>query len=121
MAALFYDSCLASQKAVAELENIDDEVIKCCIARIPKPVPLFFYLVFFQADVFRIRFVKMRDPFSSSSSSSTLAEEFSLGVGGDGRLPALVYFRAGMPVVYHGDLADEDEVKHAFSPLFIQK
>ncbi len=61
----------------------------------------------------------MRDPFSSSS-SSTLADEFSLGVGGDGRLPALVYFRAGMPVVYHGDLTDEDEVVHdAFSPIIV--
>ncbi len=81
-------------------------------------MPLF-SISFFQADVFRIRFVKMRDPFSSSS-SSTLADEFSLGVGGDGRLPALVYFRAGMPVVYHGDLTDEDEVVHdAFSPIIV--
>ncbi len=73
--ALFYDSSKTSQSAVAEMEKIDDE-----------------------ADVFRIRFVKLRD--------SALAEEFSLG----GRLPALVYFRNGLPVVYHGDFTDAAEV-----------
>lgn len=74
--ALFYDgeSSLCSE-VLGELENIDDE-----------------------ADVFKIRFVKIRD--------KTLADEYSLG----GRLPALVYFRHGIPVVYQGDLADESEV-----------
>ncbi len=59
---------------LTELENIDDE-----------------------ADVFEIRFVRIRD--------KQLAEDFSLK-----RWPSLVYFREGIPVVYQGDLKDEAEV-----------
>ncbi len=50
-----------------------------------------------EADEFKIRFIKIRD--------RELAEEYSLT-----RLPALVYFRGGIPVVYHGDLLSEEDV-----------
>lgn len=72
--ALFYDATKESAAVISELEKIDDE-----------------------ADVFKIRFVKIND--------KELADEYSLKT-----LPALVYFRAGIPVVYHGDLRDEPEV-----------
>ena len=55
--ALFYDESDTSIEVIKELENIDDE-----------------------ADIFKIRFVKINDP--------VLAEEYSLG-----SLPCLVYFR----------------------------
>ena len=72
--ALFYEAgSKRSSRIVDRLENIDDE-----------------------ADVFKIRFVKIKD--------AKLAEEYSLV-----QLPALVYFRGGIPVVYHGDLEDEEE------------
>lgn len=74
VAALFYDDSDQSDKALNELEKIDDE-----------------------ADVFKIRFVKINDLH--------LAEEYSLA-----NVPALVYFRNGIPIVYHGELLDEDEV-----------
>ena len=72
--ALFYDDSKESAQVTQELEKIDDE-----------------------ADVFKIRFVKIRD--------EELADEYSLS-----DIPALVYFRNGIPVVYDGDLKDEDEV-----------
>ena len=50
-----------------------------------------------EADVFKIRFVRIFD--------TDLAADFSLYT-----LPALVYFRNGIPVVYEGDLRDEAEV-----------
>ncbi len=75
MTALFYDSSKTSQAVVNELETIDDE-----------------------ADVFRIRFVKIRD-------AAMAQDRFSLG-----QMPKLVYFRRGVPIVYHGDLTDEPEV-----------
>ena len=50
-----------------------------------------------EAEVFNIRFVKIQDDY--------LTEEYSLG-----KLPALVYFRKKIPVVYFGDLMDETEV-----------
>jgi hypothetical protein len=43
------------------------------------------------------RFIKIKD--------RDLADEYSLS-----RLPSLVYFRSGIPVVYHSDLTDEEEV-----------
>lgn len=72
--ALFMDGSKLSSQVLNELEKIDDE-----------------------ADVFKIRFVKIVD--------ARLADEYSLST-----LPALVYFRNGIPVVYHGDLMDEPEV-----------
>lgn len=74
VSALFYDDSRKTDEILEELENIDDE-----------------------ADVFKIRFVKIKD--------RELAEEFSLK-----DLPSLVYFRNSIPVVYHGDLTDETEV-----------
>ena len=53
---------------LTELENIDDE-----------------------ADVFKIRFVRIHD--------LELAEDYSLYY-----MPSLVYFRSGMPIVYEGKL-----------------
>ena len=50
-----------------------------------------------EADEFGIRFVKIRD--------RELAEEYSLAA-----LPSLVYFRGGIPVVFTGDLSDEEDV-----------
>ena len=50
-----------------------------------------------EADEFGIRFVKIRD--------RELAEEYSLA-----QLPSLVYFRSGIPVIFTGDLADEEDV-----------
>ena len=50
-----------------------------------------------EADEFGIRFVKIRD--------RELAEEYSLAA-----LPSLVYFRSGIPVVFTGDLSDEEDV-----------
>jgi len=50
-----------------------------------------------EADVFKIRFVRIFD--------TDLAADFSLY-----KLPSLVYFRNGIPVVYEGDLRDEAEV-----------
>lgn len=74
VSALFYDASFKSDQIIEELENIDDE-----------------------ADVFKIRFVKIFD--------TELADEYSLT-----ELPSLVYFRNGIPVVYHGELDDETEV-----------
>ena len=54
-------------------------------------------LFFSEADVFKIRFVRIFD--------NDLAADFSLY-----QLPALVYFRNEIPVVYEGDLKDEAEV-----------
>ena len=50
-----------------------------------------------EADVFKIRFVRILD--------LDLAGDFSLT-----KLPALVYFRNEIPVVFEGDLKDEAEV-----------
>ena len=55
-----------STNVLSELENIDDE-----------------------ADVFKIRFVRIHD--------LELAEDYSLYY-----MPSLVYFRSGMPIVYEG-------------------
>ena len=55
-----------STNVLTELENIDDE-----------------------ADVFKIRFVRIHD--------LELAEDYSLYY-----MPSLVYFRSGMPIVYEG-------------------
>ena len=55
-----------STNVLAELENIDDE-----------------------ADVFKIRFVRIND--------MELAEDYSLYY-----MPCLVYFRSGVPIVYDG-------------------
>ena len=71
---LFFDDSKDSTNVLSELENIDDE-----------------------ADVFKIRFVRIFD--------LALAEDFSLF-----QVPALVYFRQGIPLVYTGDLMDETEV-----------
>ena len=57
---------LDSSNVLTELENIDDE-----------------------ADVFKIRFVRIHD--------LELAEDYSLYY-----MPSLVYFRSGMPIVYEG-------------------
>ena len=71
---LFFDESKDSSNVLAELENIDDE-----------------------ADVFKIRFVRIFD--------MELAEDFSLYY-----MPTLVYFRESIPLVYTGDLMDESEV-----------
>ena len=55
-----------STNVLSELENIDDE-----------------------ADVFKIRFVRIHD--------IALAEDYSLYY-----MPSLVYFRSGIPIVYDG-------------------
>ena len=68
--SLFYRSWVLpfsdSSNVLTELENIDDE-----------------------ADVFKIRFVRIHD--------LELAEDYSLYY-----MPSLVYFRSGMPIVYEG-------------------
>ena len=68
--SLFYRSWALpfsdSSNVLTELENIDDE-----------------------ADVFKIRFVRIHD--------LELAEDYSLYY-----MPSLVYFRSGMPIVYEG-------------------
>ena len=56
-----------STNVLSELENIDDE-----------------------ADVFKIRFVRIHD--------IALAEDYSLYY-----MPSLVYFRSGIPIVYDGN------------------
>ena len=63
MYTLFYKD---STNVLAELENVDDE-----------------------ADVFKIRFVRIHD--------LELAEDYSLYY-----MPSLVYFRSGIPIVYDG-------------------
>jgi hypothetical protein len=50
-----------------------------------------------EADVFKIRFVRIFD--------NELAADYSLY-----KMPCLVYFRNGIPVVYDGELKDESEV-----------
>lgn len=75
VAVLFYKSqCRKCDRALKELENIDDE-----------------------ADQLGIAFVKIND--------ESLADEYSLD-----RLPALVYYRNRTPIVYEGDLSNEEDV-----------
>ncbi|CAG0889024.1 unnamed protein product, partial [Cyprideis torosa] len=66
--------CSMCEKALKELENIDDE-----------------------ADQLGIAFVKIND--------EDLADEYSLD-----KLPSLVYYRKQIPIVYDGDLTDEESV-----------
>ena len=61
---------------MTELENIDDE-----------------------ADVFKIRFVRIHD--------LELAEDYSLYY-----MPSLVYFRSGMPIVYEGKIGPISRIIH---------
>ncbi|XP_037043198.1 uncharacterized protein LOC119079410 isoform X3 [Bradysia coprophila] len=66
--------CKRSQKALQELENIDDE-----------------------ADQLGIGFVKIHD--------ESLSDEYNLGT-----LPALVYYRHQIPILYEGELSREEDV-----------
>ncbi|CAG0892261.1 unnamed protein product [Darwinula stevensoni] len=75
VSVLFYaKACRQCEKALKELENIDDE-----------------------ADQLGIAFVKIND--------ESLAEEYNLG-----KLPTLVYYRHGIPIIYDGDLMEEEAV-----------
>jgi hypothetical protein len=66
--------CRKCEKALRELENIDDE-----------------------ADELGIAFVKIQD--------DVLADEYNLDT-----LPALVYYRNQIPIVFDGDLTNEEDV-----------
>ncbi len=59
--------------------------------------PYLYSLKSSEADVFKIRFVRIFD--------NELAADYSLY-----KMPCLVYFRNGIPVVYDGELKDESEV-----------